>query len=136
VILCHTGSLFFNISIFSIVDKNNNARLCISQSNSHTFQTISKQSLKRYSEGYPGARYYGGNENIDKVKYIHIYLCKLSFFNVFLYFFSVFFFFFSPPNKITHNNNNNNNNVKQYRLNLCAKSALWRPSTWTLRSGA
>lgn len=22
----------------------------------------------KYSEGYPGARYYGGNENIDKVE--------------------------------------------------------------------
>jgi len=30
------------------------------------FPPFTFHSIQRYSEGYPGARYYGGNENIDK----------------------------------------------------------------------
>lgn len=32
------------------------------------FDALGSVMSNKYSEGYPGARYYGGNENIDKVK--------------------------------------------------------------------
>lgn len=31
------------------------------------FDALGSVMSNKYSEGYPGARYYGGNENIDKV---------------------------------------------------------------------
>ncbi len=32
------------------------------------FDALGSVMSNKYSEGYPGARYYGGNENIDKVE--------------------------------------------------------------------
>ena len=34
----------------------------------YTFQLQGSCLTNKYSEGYPGARYYGGNENIDEVE--------------------------------------------------------------------
>lgn len=31
------------------------------------FDALGSVMSNKYSEGYPGARYYGGNENIDQV---------------------------------------------------------------------
>lgn len=32
------------------------------------FDALGSVMSNKYSEGYPGARYYGGNENIDQVE--------------------------------------------------------------------
>jgi glycine hydroxymethyltransferase len=32
------------------------------------FDALGSVMSNKYSEGYPGARYYGGNENIDQVR--------------------------------------------------------------------
>lgn len=34
------------------------------------FDALGSVMSNKYSEGYPAARYYGGNENIDKVRLV------------------------------------------------------------------
>ena len=47
----------------------------------YVFETLGSCLTNKYSEGYPGARYYGGNEFIDKIedlcrkRALHLYGC-------------------------------------------------------------
>lgn len=41
------------------------------------YDALGSVMSNKYSEGYPGARYYGGNEQIDKVKLLFLFVAGL-----------------------------------------------------------
>jgi len=61
--------------LFEIIEKEKqrqrNSLVLIASENftsQSVFDALGSVMSNKYSEGYPGARYYGGNENIDKVR--------------------------------------------------------------------
>ena len=76
-------------------------------------QAVGSVMTNKYSEGYPGARYYGGNEYVNGVLLLHLHIL--------IHFLSF--------------------NLKTFCLGTliwlkpCVKSVPWKHFDWTLKNG-
>jgi glycine hydroxymethyltransferase len=61
---------FFYVSAYSVSPRSRGIELIASENftSAPVMETLGSCLTNKYSEGLPGARYYGGNENIDKIE--------------------------------------------------------------------